>query len=66
MLEEMGIRIVRNAQLIEISDDEDHCLQSVLFKKLDIPDDEEDDDEMEGMEDKSEAEKESRQSGRTN
>ena len=45
---------------MEIFEDEEKCLSSALFKLLDIPDDEEDEDEMEGMDDKSEAERESR------
>jgi len=50
---EMGIRIEKNAKLIEIIEDPEEGLESVLFKMLDIPDEEEDDDEMD-LEEKSE------------
>lgn len=46
MLEAMGVRIVKNAQLMEIFEDEEHCLSSALFKLLDVPDDEEEEDEI--------------------
>lgn len=60
MIEARGIRIVRNALLMQILEDEENQIDSVLFKLLDIPDEEEDDDELEGIDDKSE--QESRQS----
>lgn len=63
MLEEKGIRIVHNGLLMEILDDEENEIGSVLFKLLDIPDDEEDDDELEGIEEKSEQERDSKISG---
>lgn len=53
LLSSMGIEIVTNAKLIEIIEDEEG-LEAVLFKMLDIPDEEEDEDEIEGLEEKSE------------
>ena len=50
----MGIEIVTNAKLIEIIEDPEDGLEAVLFKMLDIPDEEEDEDEIEGLEEKSE------------
>ena len=55
VLETLGVKIVKNARLIEIIEDEDG-LETVLFKLLDIPDEEEDEDEMEGLDEKSEGE----------
>lgn len=62
MIEARGIRIVKNALLMQILEDEENQIDSVLFKLLDIPDEEEEDDELEGIDDKSEHERESRQS----
>lgn len=50
MLESRGVRIVKNALLMEIVEDEENSIDSVLFKLLDIPDEEEEDDELEGIE----------------
>jgi hypothetical protein len=53
----MGVRIIKNAKLIEIiveAGDGGEGLEAVLFKRLDIPDEEEDEDEIEGLEEKSE------------
>jgi hypothetical protein len=56
MLEERGVRIYRNAKLIEIIQDEDG-LEAVLFKMLDLPEDNSSEDgEIEGIEEKSEHE----------
>ena len=55
VLETLGVRIEKNAKLIEIIEDGDEGLDAVLFKLLDIPDEEEDEDEMEGLEENSEA-----------
>ena len=54
MLEEKGVRIVRRAKLVEVVEDEDEGLEAVCFKMLDIPDEEEDEDELGGVEEKSE------------
>jgi len=63
MIEAKGVRIVRNALLMQILEDEENQIDSVLFKLLDIPDEEEEDDELEGIEEKSEHEKDSKMSG---
>jgi hypothetical protein len=52
-LEEKGVKIHRNAKLIEIIQDEDG-LEAVLFKLLDLPEDNSEDDEEQGIEEKSE------------
>jgi hypothetical protein len=62
-LEAKGIRIVRNALLMQITEDEENSIDYVLFKLLDIPDEEEDEDELEGIEEKSEHDRDSRISG---
>lgn len=50
MLEAMGVRIVKNALLMQIMEDEEKCLEEVLFKLLDIPDEEESSqEELEGI-----------------
>lgn len=49
VLEGKGVRIVRNALLMQVMEDEENQLESVLFKLLDIPDEEEDEDELEGI-----------------
>mmetsp|Transcript_29462 Transcript_29462/g.28612 ORF Transcript_29462/g.28612 Transcript_29462/m.28612 type:complete len:126 (+) Transcript_29462:1465-1842(+) len=54
MIEQKGVRIVQNAQLMEINEDEENQIESVIFKLLDIPDEEEEEDELEGMEQKNE------------
>lgn len=54
ILENLGVRIIKNAKLIEIIEDGEEGLEAVLFKLLDIPDEEEDEDEMVGLEEKSE------------
>jgi hypothetical protein len=51
VLEKKGVRIVRNAMLMQIIEDDEKQLESALFKLLDIPDEEEDEDEIEGLED---------------
>ena len=38
------MKIVRNAQLLQVMEDDEEQLEGVLFKLLDIPDEEEDDD----------------------
>ena len=47
------MKIHRNAKLIEIIQDEDG-LEAVLFKLLDLPEDNSEDDEEQGIEEKSE------------
>lgn len=55
----MGVRIVRNAQLIQVLPDEEEQLGSALFKLLDVP--EEDTESDLGMEEeKSRQDQESR------
>lgn len=54
VLEGCGVRIIKNARLIEILEDDDEGLEAVLFKLLDIPEEEEDEDEMGELEEKSE------------
>ena len=49
ILESKGVKIVRNAQLLQVMEDDEEQLEGVLFKLLDIPDEEEDDDELEGI-----------------
>lgn len=49
LISSMGVRIVKNAKIIEIIEDKDEGLEAVLFKMLDIPDEVEDDDEIEGL-----------------
>jgi hypothetical protein len=51
ILESKGVRIVKNALLMQVMEDEENQLETVLFKLLDIPDEEEDEDELEGIED---------------
>jgi hypothetical protein len=51
ILEKKGVRIVRNAMLMQIQEDDENQLESALFKLLDIPDEEEDEDELEGIDD---------------
>jgi len=50
---EKGVKIHKNAKLIEIIQD-DEGLETVLFKLLDLPEDNSEDDEVEGIEEKSE------------
>ena len=50
-LEETGIKIIRNAKLIEIIQD-DEGLETVLFKMLDLPEENSEDDDEEGIEEK--------------
>jgi hypothetical protein len=54
MIEAKGVKIVRNAQLMQIIEDEENQIESALFKLLDIPDEEEEDDELEGIEERTE------------
>jgi hypothetical protein len=49
------VRIVRNAMLMQIIEDDERQLESALFKLLDIPDEEEDEDEIEGLDDDQQA-----------
>jgi hypothetical protein len=49
ILEGKGVRIVKNALLMQVIEDEENQLESVLFKLLDIPDEEIDEDELEGI-----------------
>jgi hypothetical protein len=53
-VQNMGVKIVKNAKLIEIIEDGDEGLEAVLFKLLDIPDEVEEDEEEEGIDEKSE------------
>lgn len=50
----MGVKIIKPVKLIEIEQDKEEGLQLVVFKRLDVPDEETDEDEIEGLEDKSE------------
>jgi hypothetical protein len=52
-LEKTGVKIIRNAKLIEIIQD-DEGLDTVLFKMLDLPEENSEDEEAEGIEEKSE------------
>lgn len=65
ILEGKGVRIIRNAQLLSIQEDEENQLESVLLKLLDIPDEEEDDDEIEGLDEEQQQdhERDSKMSG---
>lgn len=54
VLETYGVRIIKNAKLVEIIEDGEEGLEAVLFKLLDIQEEEEDDDEMGDLEEKSE------------
>ena len=51
ILEKKGVRIVRNALLMQVIENDESQVESVLFKLLDIPDEEEDEDEIEGIDD---------------
>jgi hypothetical protein len=62
VLEKKGVRIVRNAMLMQIIEDDEKQLESALFKLLDIPDEEEDEDEIEGLEDDQQQNNEDRDS----
>ena len=55
-METKNVRIVRNALLLQIMEDEEHQLETVLFKLLDIPDEEEDEDELEGIDEEQQQE----------
>jgi len=37
ILDQMGVRIVRNAQLIQVIQDEEGAVSSILLKLLDVP-----------------------------
>jgi len=50
IIEGLGVRIIKNARLLQIKDDNFAQLGSVVFKLLDIPDEEEDEDDLEGIE----------------
>jgi len=52
-LEKIGVKIIRNAKLMEIIQD-DEGLDTVLFKLLDLPEENSEDDEEAGIEEKSE------------
>lgn len=53
VLKNLGVQIIKNAKLIEIIEDGDEGLESVVFNMLDIVVDEEDDDDIEELEEKS-------------
>ena len=63
MIEAKGVKIYRNALLMQILEDEENQIDSVLFKLLDIPDEEEEEDELENIEEKSEQDRDSKLSG---
>ena len=63
VLEQKGVRIIKNAKLFEIENPPDEGLEAVCFKLLDIPDEEEDEDEDEGMDDKSDGNNSAQGSG---
>lgn len=48
---------------MQILEDEENQIESVVFKLLDIPDEEEDEDDLEGIEEKSDTDRESKMSG---
>jgi hypothetical protein len=58
VLEQKGVTIYKRVKLIEIEEDQDEGLESVVFKRLDMPDEVEDEDELEG-----EGEQKSEQNG---
>jgi hypothetical protein len=62
VLERKGVRVVRNAMLMQIIEDDEQQLDSTLFKLLDIPDEEEDEDEIEGLDDDQQNQNEDRDS----
>lgn len=62
VLEKKGVRVVRNAMLMQIIEDDEQQLESTLFKLLDIPDEEEDEDEIEGLDDDQQNQNEDRDS----
>lgn len=49
ILEKKGVRIVRNTLLMQVIENDESQVESVVFKLLDIPDEEEDEDEIEGV-----------------
>jgi len=51
-----GVKIIKRAKLFEIEEDADEGLESVVFKLLDVPEEDEDEDELEGVEEKSQVE----------
>ena len=59
ILEQWGVQIITDVQLIEICEDEHEGLETVVFKMLNMPDveDDEEEDEILGDEEKSEGEK---------
>lgn len=59
ILELWGVQIITDVQLIEICEDEHEGLETVVFKMLNMPDveDDEEEDEILGDEEKSEGEK---------
>jgi hypothetical protein len=54
VLKARGVNIVKRAKLQEIEEDPDEGLESVVFRLLDVAEEEEDEDELEGVEEKSE------------
>uniref|UniRef100_A0A7S3MYV1 CFAP61 dimerisation domain-containing protein n=1 Tax=Strombidium inclinatum TaxID=197538 RepID=A0A7S3MYV1_9SPIT len=53
LIESMGVTIIKNTRLIEIIEDPEEGLEAVLFKMLDIPDEEEEEEDL-NIEEKSE------------
>jgi len=54
ILENLGVRIIKEVKLFEVMEDKEEGLEGVCFKKMDEPEPEEEEDEIEGLEDKSE------------
>ena len=55
MVEALGVTIMRNVKLIEIEEDEDDGLESIVFKDLDMAEvNEDDEDEIDNLENPSE------------
>ena len=57
---------MKNAMLMTIMEDEENQLEAVVFKLLDIPDEEEEDDELEGIDEEHQQEQPERDSKMSN
>lgn len=56
ILQALGVQIIQNVQLIEICEDEDEGLETIVFKDLDMPDVEDDEEEDEILDDEQKSE----------
>lgn len=56
ILQNLGVQIIQNVQLIEICEDEDEGLETIVFKDLDMPDVEDDEEEDEILDDEQKSE----------